>query len=115
MSAEEPKDPKTTTDDELRAMTVGELKPLTGPIVVSDDDPAWPRSFEREAARIRSVLGDRVKLLEHAGSTSVPGLPAKPISDIVLAVYDFSCRAGTHHDYVEFIGHDYLPGVLRQF
>src|SRR6185369_2703908 len=43
-----------------------------------------------EAARIRSILGPQVKLLEHAGSTSVPGLPAKPVIDIVLAVPDSS-------------------------
>ena len=50
--------------------------------------PAWPALYEREAARIRSLLGDRVRLLEHAGSTSVPGLAAKPIIDIELAVAD---------------------------
>ena len=44
--------------------------------------------YEREAARIRAALGDRVRLLEHAGSTSVPGLSAKPVIDIVLAVPD---------------------------
>ena len=43
-----------------------------------------------EEARIRSVLGDRVVRIEHAGSTSVPGLPAKPIVDIVLEVPDSS-------------------------
>ena len=47
-----------------------------------------PALYEREAARIRSLLGDRVRLLEHAGSTSVPGLAAKPIIDIELAVPD---------------------------
>jgi GrpB-like predicted nucleotidyltransferase (UPF0157 family) len=49
-------------------------------------DAAWPERYEREAARIRGALGDRVLLLEHVGSTSVPGLAAKPIIDIVLAV-----------------------------
>lgn len=51
-------------------------------------DPVWPRLFEREAARIHDVLGDTAVLIEHAGSTSVPGLAAKPIIDIVLAVPD---------------------------
>jgi len=78
------------TEEEIRAYTIGELKPLTGPIVLSDYDPEWPTSFEREAARIRAVLGTRVKLLEHAGSTSVVGLPAKPIIDLILAVPDSS-------------------------
>ena len=44
--------------------------------------------YEREAARIRSVLGERVLRLEHVGSTSVPGLAAKPIIDILLVVTD---------------------------
>ena len=44
--------------------------------------------YGREAARVRELLGDRVRLLEHVGSTSVPGLPAKPIIDMLLAVAD---------------------------
>jgi GrpB-like predicted nucleotidyltransferase (UPF0157 family) len=82
-----------TREDEIRAYTIGELKPLTAPIIVSDYDPRWPELFEREATRIRSILGDRVKLLEHAGSTSVPDLPAKPIIDMILALPDSSDEA----------------------
>jgi GrpB-like predicted nucleotidyltransferase (UPF0157 family) len=78
------------TEEDLRAHTIGELKPLTAPVMLSDYDPEWPVRFEREAARIRDLLGERVKLLEHAGSTSVPGLPAKPILDMVLAVANSS-------------------------
>jgi GrpB-like predicted nucleotidyltransferase (UPF0157 family) len=58
------------------------------PIVLADYDPHWPVLFEHEAERIRSALGDRVLRIEHAGSTSVPGLVAKPVIDIVLAVAD---------------------------
>ncbi len=47
----------------------------------------------REATRIRAVLGDRVLMLEHVGSTSVPGLAAKPIIDIILAVADSADEA----------------------
>ena len=61
---------------------------LTGPVLLVDYDPNWPALFDREAARIRSILGDRVVLLEHVGSTSVPGLAAKPIIDILLVVPD---------------------------
>jgi GrpB-like predicted nucleotidyltransferase (UPF0157 family) len=81
------------TEDEIRAYTIGELKPLTTRIVIAEPDPAWPTAFEAEAARIRGALGARVRLLEHAGSTSVPGLPAKPILDVVLAVPDSSNEA----------------------
>ena len=75
-------------EEYLRTHTLGELKPLSGPIRLVDYDPEWPRRFEFEARRIRSALGDRALRVEHAGSTSVPGLPAKPIIDIVLAVAD---------------------------
>ena len=76
------------TEEELRAITVGPLTRLTGRIELAEPDPAWPQLFAREAERIRSLLGDDVLLLEHVGSTSVPGLPAKPIIDILLIVAD---------------------------
>src|SRR5208283_2700046 len=92
MGTREESSPKTkvTTEEEIRAYTVGDLEPLTGPIFLSDYDPGWPSLFQREAARIRSILSAGVKLLEHAGSTSVPDLPAKPIIDMILAVSDSS-------------------------
>lgn len=51
-------------------------------------DPAWPATFGLLAERIRAALGDRVRHLEHVGSTSVPGLAAKPLIDIDLTVAD---------------------------
>ncbi len=77
-----------TTEEKLRAVMIGEPTLLAGPVELATYDPAWPSLFEREAARIRSILGDRVRLLEHVGSTSVSGLAAKPIIDILLAVPD---------------------------
>jgi GrpB-like predicted nucleotidyltransferase (UPF0157 family) len=79
-------DPTSLRDEALRAITIGELTPYARPVVVVDYDPAWPALFAREAERVRAVLGDRVLALEHAGSTSVPGLPAKPIVDMVLVL-----------------------------
>ena len=55
-------------------------------IQVVEYDPRWPALFEREASRIRQALGDRALRIEHTGSTSVPGLAAKPVIDIVLVV-----------------------------
>jgi GrpB-like predicted nucleotidyltransferase (UPF0157 family) len=75
-------------EEELRAVVVGELRPLAGAIVLVDYDPEWPRRFQREEERIRAALGPDVLQLEHAGSTSVPGLAAKPIIDIILVVPD---------------------------
>ncbi len=76
------------TKEAIEAFTVGELQPLAGPIVLADPDPAWPALYAREEARIRSILGDRVLRIEHTGSTSVPGLSAKPIVDITMLVAD---------------------------
>jgi GrpB-like predicted nucleotidyltransferase (UPF0157 family) len=78
----------TTREDQIRAATIGEPWRADGPIHLAEYDPQWPALFEREAARIRVILGDRVRLLEHAGSTSVPGLSAKPVIDMILAVRD---------------------------
>lgn len=80
-------------DEELAKIWAVEPPPLQGRIEIRDYDPEWPRQYEREAARIRSVLGDRILRLEHAGSTSVPGLPAKPIIDIVMELPDSSEEA----------------------
>jgi GrpB-like predicted nucleotidyltransferase (UPF0157 family) len=76
------------TEEEIRAAWVTEPPRLVGRIEVVDYDPEWPRLFEREADRIRAVLGKRAVQLEHVGSTSVPGLAAKPIVDIMLVVPD---------------------------
>jgi GrpB-like predicted nucleotidyltransferase (UPF0157 family) len=61
---------------------------IDGRISIIDYDPRWPGLFLQEAERIRAALGNRVRQLEHTGSTSVPGLAAKPIVDIALVVAD---------------------------
>ena len=53
---------------------------------LAPSDPRWPARFESEAERIRGALGELVERLEHVGSTSVPGLDAKPIVDIQLSL-----------------------------
>ena len=78
------------SDDALRAVHVGELVEHNAPIDLAEYDEEWPRLFAREAARIRGVLGPKALQVEHVGSTSVPGLAAKPIVDIVLVVADSS-------------------------
>jgi GrpB-like predicted nucleotidyltransferase (UPF0157 family) len=84
----QPEQSAPTRHAELRAITVGELPRIDGPIVLADYDPAWPRLFEREAARIRGALGDGVVTIDHVGSTSVPDLAAKPRIDILLVLPD---------------------------
>ncbi|HVD52833.1 MAG TPA: GrpB family protein [Propionibacteriaceae bacterium] len=59
-----------------------------GPIKLAEYDPAWVEQFAREEIRIRTALGSRAVGVHHVGSTSVPGLAAKPVVDIVLLVGD---------------------------
>ena len=94
--------PKQRTEEEMAAYTVGELQPLTEPIVIADYDPRWRLLFQREEERIRRALGPRVVQLEHVGSTSVPGLAAKPRVDILLVVPDSADEAS------------YVPALVAQ-
>ena len=71
-------------------MMTGTERYGAGRIAISEYDPAWPALFAREAARIRRALGERAVRIEHTGSTSVPGLAAKPIVDMLLVVADSS-------------------------
>ena len=70
------------------AAIVGEVRPYAVAVVVEDHDPAWPGLFEQERLAIRAALGPAALTVEHVGSTSVPGLPAKPILDLDLVVDD---------------------------
>ena len=74
-----------------REVIIGDVE--SPAIVVVDYDPAWPGRFRREAAKIRAALGKAALAIEHIGSTSVPGLSAKPIVDILLVVEDSSNEA----------------------
>ena len=78
----------TNAGDYLREVTVGEPEVLDGPIRLVPYDGKWPRRYARLAARIRTALSERALLIEHVGSTAVPGLAAKPVLDVVLAVTD---------------------------
>ena len=48
--------------------------------------PHWPQEFDRVAAQLRTLLGDKLIAVHHIGSTSVPGLAAKPIIDVLPIV-----------------------------
>ncbi|TQK68670.1 GrpB family protein [Nocardioides sp. SLBN-35] len=57
-------------------------------VAVVPADPAWPDRFAEVAALVREGLGWRALVVEHVGSTAVPGLPAKPVIDVDLVVAD---------------------------
>jgi GrpB-like predicted nucleotidyltransferase (UPF0157 family) len=57
-------------------------------VFLADHDEAWAGQYAAEESSIRTVLGPTLVSIHHAGSTAVPGLPAKPVIDIVLTVQD---------------------------
>jgi GrpB-like predicted nucleotidyltransferase (UPF0157 family) len=75
-------------DEQILAATVGEPPPTYREVVLVDYDPRWPALFEHAAEQIRKALGDAALDIHHVGSTSVPGLMAKPLIDINLVVAD---------------------------
>ena len=75
-------------EDQLRRATIGEPTILNGPIALAEHNSEWPEDFARQAKRIQAALGKRALRIEHIGSTSIPGLAAKPIIDILLVVAD---------------------------
>ncbi|HEY3764058.1 MAG TPA: GrpB family protein [Gaiellales bacterium] len=70
------------TVDQILAHTASERDR----IVISDPDPDWPALFERIASSVRPAVADLPATVEHIGSTSVPGLAAKPVIDVDVVV-----------------------------
>jgi GrpB-like predicted nucleotidyltransferase (UPF0157 family) len=92
--------PAPLTEEQIRASTVGELTPHDAPIELAEYDPVWPEIFEAEERKIRGALGEAAREVHHVGSTSVPGLAAKPIVDVCLVVPDSADEEA------------YLPAIL---
>jgi GrpB-like predicted nucleotidyltransferase (UPF0157 family) len=78
---------------QIVAATVGARVPLNKTIDLEPYNPAWPRWYESLERQIREALGTTALMIEHVGSTSVPGLSAKPVIDMVLAVPDSADEA----------------------
>lgn len=83
-------------------------------IVVVPYDPQWQDLFEQEAEKIRSVLGDLLIEIHHIGSTSVPGLAAKPVIDMLPIVRDVALVDGLNPQFeaigYEPMGENGIPG-----
>ena len=82
------------TEGQLRDVTIGEPQVIGGSVELVEYDPSWPELFAREAQWIATALNERALRIEHVGSTSVPGLAAKPIIDILLVVTDSADENG---------------------
>lgn len=61
-------------------------------LVLAAYDPKWPASYAEHERRIRAALGPAAVQVEHIGSTSVPGLAAKPIIDVLVTVEDITAE-----------------------
>jgi GrpB-like predicted nucleotidyltransferase (UPF0157 family) len=75
---------------------------------IVDYDPAWPAEAERELARVAAALGGLAVRLDHVGSTSVPGLAAKPIVDLQVSVVALEPQAA-YVEPLEAIGYRFVP------
>jgi GrpB-like predicted nucleotidyltransferase (UPF0157 family) len=93
------------TDEQIVAATVGERRIHGGPVYLAEHDRSWPEVFARHAERIAAALGERALQIEHVGSTSVPGLAAKPTIDILLVVVD-SADEDAYLSLMEAAGYD---------
>jgi GrpB-like predicted nucleotidyltransferase (UPF0157 family) len=91
-------------DEQILAASVGEPPPTYREVVLEEYYSEWPLWFERAEREIRAALGDAVLQLDHVGSTSVPGLAAKPLVDINLVVAD-TTDEGAYVPKLEGIGY----------
>ena len=79
-------------------------------VVIADYNSAWPAQFAEEAAQVRAALGDSVVAIEHFGSTAVPGLSAKPIIDLLVAVRSLPEARARAVPALEALGYAYWAG-----
>jgi GrpB-like predicted nucleotidyltransferase (UPF0157 family) len=92
---------------------------VSGPselVELVDHDPSWAELFEQERDRLLPVFDGSVVAVEHIGSTSVPGLCAKPIVDIAVGLGELELTdeqiAGMEELGYEYLGENGLPGRL---
>ena len=81
---------------------------MTGNVTIADYDPQWPTRYEEERRLILGAAGDVISAIEHIGSTSVPGLAAKPIIDIMPGVRS-PADADRCIESLRGIGYEYVP------
>jgi len=87
---------------------MGVYSKFNRPILVVDYDPQWPILFENEKESIMAALGSRFLMVEHIGSTAVPGLAAKPVIDIAVGIQNLM-DAPVLIPYIEHLGYRYEP------
>jgi GrpB-like predicted nucleotidyltransferase (UPF0157 family) len=76
------------------------------PIELRAHDPSWAAIAARETARLRDALGEALVLVHHIGSTSIPGIRAKPIVDLLPLVTSLA-EVDRHQLDVEALGYEW--------
>lgn len=91
-----------------------------GKVTLAENDPRWEALFEAERQRLQSAIGALVLDIQHFGSTSIPGIMAKPILDILVGLPDFETggalvapMTGLGYDYIgtDMVPDDHLFGL----
>ncbi|MFS0870249.1 GrpB family protein [Paenibacillus xylanilyticus] len=78
-------------------------------VIVSEYDPSWVEDYNAERVEILRVLTDICVDFEHIGSTSVPGLGAKPLIDMMAGVHDLADVQTLHIKALAELGYEYVP------
>lgn len=95
----------------LRKVSLSVDRPIglkRGTVSVVAYQPAWVEAFEKEMQQLQDALGKNVTDIEHIGSTSVPGLAAKPIIDMIAAVGDLSIYKQLAEP-LAALGYEFMP------
>lgn len=83
-------------------------------VIIVDYNPMWPTFYEEERTLLLHVIGDYIEEIQHIGSTSVPGLGAKPIIDIMIGIHELSlvdnCVQPLQSLGYEYLGEFGIPG-----
>jgi GrpB-like predicted nucleotidyltransferase (UPF0157 family) len=77
-------------------------------VSVVEYDPRWPELFENEKERLLDLFPEIIRRVEHFGSTAVPGLPAKPIVDLLVEVGSLDDAKEKIAPVLESLGYDYF-------
>ena len=85
---------------------------MTDPIVVVPYSASWPARFRIESQLLQVALAGLRPAIEHIGSTSVPGLAAKPVIDMLVGVESLDAFEA-HAEQLEIYGYEYIPDYER--
>jgi len=97
-----------------RQFTMGPTnEKMTAPVTVVPYDPDWPRRFDEERRVLAAVFGGSEAVIEHVGSTAVPGLGAKPVIDIIVGV-PVLVEVESRIPALEAAGYQYVPEYETQ-